>query len=93
MLMVITDAHDLSLAVHTASASPHEISLVEATVAECVTVRRIRRLIGDRAYGSDPNDDKPKAQVIELVAPHRKGRKNRLSRMTGDCVAISGNGR
>ncbi|WP_369122961.1 transposase [Noviherbaspirillum malthae] len=49
-LMVITDAHGLPLAVHTASASPHEVTLVEATLDEAVTVGRPRRLIGDRAY-------------------------------------------
>jgi transposase len=73
--MVIADAHGLPLAVHTASASPHEIPLVEATVAERVTVGRIRRLIGDRADDSDPHDETLKAQGIELIAPHRKGRK------------------
>ena len=73
--MAIVDAHGLPLAVHTASASPHEITLVEATVAESVTLGRIRRLIGDRAYDSDPHDEKLKAQGIELIAPHRKGRK------------------
>lgn len=75
MLMVIVDAHGLPLAVHEASASPHEITLVEATVADSVTMGRIRRLIGDRAYDSDPHAEKLKAQGIELIAPHREGRK------------------
>ena len=45
-LMVIADAHGLPLAVHTASASPHEVTLVEATLNETVTVGRPRRLVG-----------------------------------------------
>ena len=73
-LMVITDAHGLPLAVHTASASPHEVTLVEATLDEAVTVGRPRRLIGDRAYDSDPLDQRLAERGIELIAPHRKGR-------------------
>jgi transposase len=73
-LMVITDAHGLPLAVHTASASPHEVTLVEATLDEAVTLGRPRRLIGDRAYDSDPLDQRLAERGIELIAPHRKGR-------------------
>ncbi|WP_414017868.1 transposase [Chitinophaga sancti] len=39
-LMVITDANGLPLAVHTTSASPHEVTLVEATIDETLTVGR-----------------------------------------------------
>ena len=73
-LMVIADASGLPLAVHTASASPHEVTLVEATLAQTVTVGRPRRLVGDRAYDSDPLDQQLAAQGIELIAPHRKNR-------------------
>lgn len=73
-LMVIADASGLPLAVHTASASPHEVTLVEATLAETVTVGRPRRIVGDRAYDSDPLDQQLAAQGIELIAPHRKNR-------------------
>ena len=73
-LMVIADAAGLPLAVHTASASPHEVTLVEATLAETLTVGRPGRLIGDRAYDSDPLDQKLAAEGIELIAPHRGNR-------------------
>jgi transposase len=73
-LMVIADAAGLPLAVHTASASPHEVTLVEATLAETLTVGRPGRLVGDRAYDSDPLDQKLAAQGIELIAPHRGNR-------------------
>jgi hypothetical protein len=33
-----------------------------------------QRLIGDRAYDSDPLDERLKAEGIELIAPHRTGR-------------------
>ncbi len=72
--MVIADASCLPLAVHTASASPHEVPLVEATLAETITVERPRRIVGDRAYDSDPLDQQLAAQGIELIAPHRKNR-------------------
>lgn len=35
------------------------------------------RLIGDRAYDSDPLDQQLKKQGIEMIAPHRKDRKNK----------------
>ena len=33
------------------------------------------RLIGDKAYDSDPLDAKLLAQGVEMIAPHRRGRK------------------
>lgn len=54
MLMVIKDAAGLPLAVHTTSANPYEVSLVETTLDKALTVGRPRRLIGDRAHESDP---------------------------------------
>lgn len=73
-LMVIADASGLPLAVHAASASPHEVTLVEATLAKTVTLGRPRRPIGDRAYDSDPLDQRLAAQGIALIAPHRANR-------------------
>lgn len=73
-LMVIADATGLPLAVHTASASPHEVTLVEATLAQTLTVGRPERLVGDRAYDSDPLDQRLAAQGIELISPHKCNR-------------------
>lgn len=73
--MVIADAHGLPLAVHTSSASPHEVTLVEATLAETITLGRPERLVGDRAYDSDPLDQKLAQMGIELIAPHKCNRK------------------
>ena len=74
-LMVIADASGLPVAVHTDSANPHEVRLVQATLNEIVTVGRPRRIIGDRAYDSDPLDEALAKDGIELIAPHRKNRK------------------
>jgi len=73
--MVIADAHGLPLAVHTSSASPHEVTLVEATLAETLTLGRPERLVGDLAYDSDPLDAALAAQGIEMIAPHKCNRK------------------
>ncbi len=73
-LMVIADAAGLPLAVHTESASPHEVTLVEATLDETLTLGRPRCLIGDRAYDSDALDERLKAKGIDMIAPHRSGR-------------------
>jgi hypothetical protein len=54
--------------VHTDSASPHEVTLVEATLDEAVTMGRPQRLVGDRAYDSDPLDERLAADGIELSA-------------------------
>lgn len=73
-LMVIADAAGLPLAVHATSASPHEVTLVEATLAQTLTLGRPQRLIGDRAYDSDPLDQRLAAQGVTLIAPHRANR-------------------
>ena len=40
---------------------------------------RPRRLVGDRAYDSDPLDQKLAEAGIELIAPHRRNRKRAAS--------------
>lgn len=44
--MAIAGSSDLPLAVYADSASPHEVTLVLATIDEFVTVGRQRQLIG-----------------------------------------------
>ena len=78
--MVIADASGLPVALHTDSANPHEVRLVQATLNEIVTVGRPRRIIGDRACDSDPLDEAPARQGVELIAPHRKKRKKPATR-------------
>ena len=73
-LMVVADAAGLPLSIYTASAAPHEVTLVEATLTEMFTLGRPGRLIGDRAYDSDPLDEKLAQMGIELIAPHRFNR-------------------
>ena len=74
-LMAVADAAGLPLAVYAESASPHEVTLVQATLAEVLTHEQPERLIGDKAYDSDPLDEELRAEGIELIAPHRSNRK------------------
>ena len=62
---------------HVASASPHQVTLVGETLASSFVGEQPERLIGDRAYDSDPLDAALGAQGVEMIAPHRKGRKKR----------------
>jgi len=49
--MAISDSAGLPIAINIASASPHEVTLAEQTVAECfVADEKPERLVGDRAY-------------------------------------------
>ena len=63
--MAIADGSSLPLAVHAASASPHEITLVEETLSERFIEDRPSKLVGDRAYDSDPLDEALMAQQEE----------------------------
>jgi transposase len=73
--MAIADSSSLPLAVHTESASSHEVTLVEATLSERFVEERPSKLVGDRAYDSDPLDEALMTEGIEMIAPHRHNRK------------------
>ena len=74
-LMVVADNASLPLAIYAESASPHEVRLVEETLQASFVSRQPVRLIGDKAYDSDPLDQELKAQGIEMIAPHKRNRK------------------
>jgi transposase len=73
--MAVADRAGLPVAVHIASASPHEVAPVAATLAERFIAARPERLIGDKAYDSDPLAEPLAQRGIELIAPHRANRK------------------
>ena len=74
-LMAMADRSGFPLAIHTASASPHEVTLVQATLAQVLTHEGPERLIGDKAYDSDSLDEELAEQGIEMIAPHKSNRK------------------
>jgi len=74
-LMAMADGTGIPLSVHATSASPHEVTLVLDTLKERFLRQRPVRLIGDRAYDSDPLDITLAKQNIELISPHKLNRK------------------
>ncbi len=76
-IMAITDAGGAVLSVSVHPASPHEVTLVEQTLLDRFIIPHPERLLGDKAYDSDPLDEKLKDQGIELIAPHRANREKK----------------
>ena len=73
--MAVADRAGLPLSVYTESASPHEVTLVAETLLQSFTSELPERLIGDKAYDSDPLDEELRKQGIEMIAPHKANRK------------------
>jgi transposase len=57
---------------HAASASAREVTLVEAILAASFLGEEPERLVGDRAYDSDPLDAARQERGIQMIAPHRR---------------------
>jgi len=76
-IMAFSDGSSIPLALHTESASPHEVTLVGETLESGFLKEKPERLIGDKAYDSDPLDETLEEQGIEMIAPHRTNRKKR----------------
>ena len=75
-IMAVADGAGLPLAVSIASASPHEVTLVDATLDACFAPAVPLRMIGDRAYDSDALDARLRAEHgIAMIAPHRTNRR------------------
>ena len=74
--MVLVDGKGLPMGVRLESASPSEVKLAEATVAEVRAPRPRGRpraknetYHGDRGYDSDPLRERFKKRGIELIVP------------------------
>jgi len=76
-IMVLVDARGLPIAVHTASATPHESKLVQGLFDFMLTSVTPDRVIGDKAYDSDALDDQFACAGTDLIAPHRANRRTR----------------
>ena len=73
--MAVADRAGLPIAVSVGSASPHEVTLVESTLDARFIDAVPARMIGDRAYDSDPLDASLAEQGIEMIAPHKCNRR------------------
>jgi transposase len=77
--MVVADGQGVPLGVQLASASPHECTLIESTLAQVAVPRAGRgrprknpeRLIYDRAADNDALRARLKRRGIELICPNR----------------------
>jgi len=74
-LMAVADGAGFPIALSVGSASPHEVRLVEETLEKRLVEEMPERLIGDRAYDSDPLDERLAEQGVLLIAPHKRNRK------------------
>lgn len=74
-LMAMVEADGLPVAITIDSASPHETKLVDQTLDARFVDPLPERLIGDRAYDSDGLDADLAGRGIEMIAAHRKGRR------------------
>ena len=73
--MALADGAGLPLPVRAASASPHEVTLLGDVLDGRFVSEKPERLIGDRAYDSDPLDAELAKMGIEMIAPPRNNRK------------------
>lgn len=74
-IMAVADRSGLPIALHIESASPHEVTLVEDTLATTFLGDLPERLIGDRVYDTDRLDEVLRDGGVEMIAPHRRGRR------------------
>jgi transposase len=83
--MVVVDGAGVPLGIHVTSASPAEVTLVDATL-NTIRVPRAgpgrprhtpRRLIADRAYDSDPLRARLGRRGITVIVPYRDNNKAR----------------
>lgn len=72
--MAIVTKKSRPLAVSVFSATPFESTLLEQTIGERFKGTKISRLVGGKAYDSDPLDKWLKQKDIELIAPHKCNR-------------------
>ena len=73
-IMILVDAKGLPVAVTTSSASPHESRLIQELFGFMLTKKQPTRVIGDKAYDSDPLDAELATHGIEMIAPNRSNR-------------------
>jgi len=82
--MVVVDGQGIPLGSYTDSASPAEVRLAETTIQQIKVPKkgpgrprtRPKRVIGDKAYDSDPLRKRLRKRGINLLSPHRRNHRN-----------------
>ena len=72
--MVLIDGNGLPLAATIASASPHEVTLIEPLLDRQLFRPGVKRLIYDSAADSDPLRSRLARRRVDLICPHRSNR-------------------
>ncbi|MBI4548142.1 MAG: transposase [Ignavibacteriae bacterium] len=72
--MAIADGASTPVASYLAAASPGECTLVTKTLRHTFTRQKPERLLGDKAYDSDPLDEELRAHGVRLISPHKRNR-------------------
>ena len=72
--MAVEDRSGLPIAIHSAPAAPHEVTLMEATLASRFILAAPQRRIGHQVCERDPLDEKLRVEGIELIAPQKPNR-------------------
>jgi transposase len=73
--MLLVDGAGTPLGASIANARRNEVLLIEELLDRQLLSKRPKRLIYDRAADSDPLRSRLGARGIELICPHRRGRK------------------
>jgi transposase len=73
--MAVADGAGLPVALCIESASPHEVTLVDALLQARFLRKLPERLIGDMAYDSDALDRRLARRRIDMISPHRSNRR------------------
>ena len=74
--MAVADRHGLPIAVGIASGQRHEAKLVVETLRARFVDELPRRLIGDKAYDSNPLDAELADMGVDMIAPNHSTRKH-----------------
>ena len=80
-IVVLTDEKSRPVSIVIASASIHEVNLVEQIIAELASKQKPRRITADRIYDSDALEGKLKRKGIELNAPIERTGANHWRKM------------
>jgi transposase len=75
-IMAVADRNGLPVSVCTESPTPHELTRAISTLLLMIVPDAPQNLIGDNAYDSDRLDSELRSYGIELIAPHRRNRRN-----------------
>ena len=75
-IAAVADRNGLPVSVCAESATPHEVTLAMSALLQIVVPDTPQNLIGDNAYDSDRLDAELRFYGIELIAPHRRNRRN-----------------